>query len=99
MSSTFSRTGRSELSSGRPTQVSSNGKCIYAAEVIKDVITVLNEVGVSSGNAVFAALTSEPFSWRLGKEKVKGFLELGVAKGWISVEDGPRNAKLYSTNK
>ena len=71
----------------------------YAAEVIKDVITVLNEVGVSSGNAVFAALTSEPFSWRLGKEKVKGFLELGVAKGWISVEDGPRNARLYSTNK
>ena len=69
----------------------------YAAEVIKDVITVLTEVGELSGNALFAALTSEPFNWQLGKDKVRGFLDLGVSKGWIAVEDGPRNSKMYRT--
>ena len=66
------------------------------AEIIGDVQQILRELGPLGFRAIYSAIRDDPYGRTLGQPTLRGALEYGVAKGWLTVEDGPNRSNLYS---
>ena len=66
-----------------------------SAEIVHDVTAILREIGPQGFRAIYAAIKDDPYSRKLGQGTLRGALELGVAKGWLTREEGPNRSTLY----
>jgi len=66
------------------------------ADIVADVQDIIRELGPSGLNALFAAIKDEPYGRKLGHRTLKGALDVGVSKGWLTIEHGPNRSTLYS---
>ena len=70
-------------------------KAAGTAEIIGDVQQILRELGPLGFRAIYSAIRDDPYGRTLGQPTLRGALEFGVAKGWLTVEDGPNRSTLY----
>ena len=66
-----------------------------SAEIVHDVTAILREIGPQTFRAIYAAIKDDPYSRKLGKDTLRGALEIGVSKGWLTREEGPNRSTLY----
>jgi hypothetical protein len=66
------------------------------ADIIGDVQQILRELGPNGFRVIYAAIKDDPYGRALGQGTLRAALEYGVAKGWLTVEDGPNRSTVYS---